>query len=360
MSFNSFGRVLRFTTFGESHGEAIGCIIDGIPPNIDLTEEIIQPFLDKRKPGQSKFVTQRKEEDKVKILSGVLNGKTLGSPVGLIINNQDQKSNDYSEIAKSFRPGHADYTYYAKYGIRDHRGGGRSSARETAMRVAAGAIANQILTKHFKDFKIFGYVSQIGPHKVNKSNVDFNFIKENSLFCPDRHILEKWENFLIKTRKSGSSAGAIIELQVQGIPAGIGSPIYAKLDGDIANAIMSINAVKGVEIGSGFDLCSIPGIESSDEMKINEDKTIDFKSNHSGGILGGISTGQPILVKFIVKPTSSILEEKDSVNENFENIKVSTKGRHDPCVGIRAVPVGEAMLMFTIADLYLAHRAQIG
>ena len=360
MSFNSFGRVLRFTTFGESHGESIGCIVDGIPPNIELDEKIIQPFLDRRRPGQSKFVTQRKEKDKVKILSGVLNGKTLGSPVGLIIHNQDQKTKDYAEIAKSFRPGHADYTYYAKYGIRDYRGGGRSSARETAMRVAAGAIAYQILTKHFKEFKIFGYVSQIGPHKINKSNIDFDFIKENSLFCPDRTIIKKWENFLKETRKSGSSAGAIVELKVQGIPAGIGSPIYAKLDADIASAIMSINAVKGIEIGSGFELCNISGIESSDEMKIDKDKTIHFQSNHSGGVLGGISTGQPILVKFVVKPTSSILEEKNSVNEDNENVKVSTKGRHDPCVGIRAVPVGEAMLMFTIADLYLTHRAQIG
>ncbi len=360
MSFNSFGRILRFTTFGESHGEALGCIIDGVPPNINLSEKIIQPFMDKRKPGQSKFVTQRKEDDKVKILSGVMNGKTLGSPIGIILENKDQKSKDYKEIATSFRPGHADFTYFSKYGIRDYRGGGRSSARETAMRVAAGAVAQQILLNSFKDFKIFGFLSQIGPYKINRSNIDYNFLNNNSLFCPDKVIIKTWEKFLNETRKNGSSTGAIIELQANGIPAGIGSPIYAKLDSDIASAIMSINAVKGVEIGSGFSLCEIPGTESSDEMKIDKNKKILFKSNHAGGILGGISTGQSIIVKFVVKPTSSILQPKNSITEKHANILLSTKGRHDPCVGIRAVPIGEAMLAFTIADLYLAHKAQIG
>ena len=359
MSFNSFGRILRFTTFGESHGPAIGCIVDGTPPNLELSEEIIQPYLDRRKPGINRFVSQRKEADKVQILSGVFEGKTTGTPIALLIKNHDNRSKDYDEISKSFRPGHADLTYMKKYGIRDFRGGGRSSARETAMRVAAGAIAHQILISHFKDFKMNGAVIQIGPHKANKSEIDWETSKSNSLFCPDKNILGLWESYLDRIRKKGSSVGAIIELQASGVPIGIGSPIYAKLDSDIASALMSINAVKGVEIGSGFSLAKMEGTETSDQMRSDSLDNISFDTNHAGGILGGISTGQTIIARFIVKPTSSILKKRDSINEKGENIKIRTKGRHDPCVGVRAVPVGEAMLAFTIADLFLAHKAQI-
>ena len=360
MSFNSFGKILRFTTFGESHGPLIGCVVDGVPPNLEINEEIIQPFLDRRKPGTNKFVSQRREEDKIKILSGTFEGKSTGAPIALVIENQDQRSKDYGEIAKAFRPGHADFTYYQKYGIRDFRGGGRSSARETAMRVAAGAIAHQILKNNFENYKIHGCVVQIGPHKINKKKINWDFAKSNSLFCPDKETLNIWEKFLDQTRKNGSSAGAIIELKATGIPAGIGSPIYSKLDSEIASALMSINAVKGVEIGSGFSLVNSNGTESSDEMNIDKNKKITFKSNHAGGILGGISSGQDIVVRFIVKPTSSILTPKNSIDQQGNNIEIKTKGRHDPCVGIRAVPVGEAMLAFTLADLYLAHKAQTG
>ena len=359
MSFNSFGRILKFTTFGESHGPLIGCVIDGAPPNLVLSESDIQPFLDKRKPGNNKFVTQRKEDDVVQIVSGVFEGKTTGSPIGLLIHNKDQKSKDYDEIANTFRPGHADLTYFKKYGIRDYRGGGRSSARETAMRVAAGAIANKILLKSFKSFKINGAVTQIGPHKINYSNLNWKYAKQNPLFCPDKNIYEIWEKFLNQTRKKGSSAGAIIELQASGIPAGIGSPVYAKLDSDIASALMSINAVKGVEIGSGFSLAEVDGAKAGDQMRIDDKNKISFDTNHSGGILGGISSGQTIVARFVVKPTSSILTPKKTITKQGENTEIFTKGRHDPCVGIRAVPVGEAMLAFTIADLYLAHKAQI-
>tara|TARA_B100001173_G_C15950215_1_gene531012 strand:- start:102 stop:1196 length:1095 start_codon:yes stop_codon:yes gene_type:complete len=360
MSFNSFGKILKFTTFGESHGPSIGCIIDGVPPNLEINEELIQPFLDRRKPGTSKFVTQRKEDDKVKILSGVFDGKSTGTPIAMLIDNIDQRSKDYGDIEKKFRPGHADYTYNQKYGIRDFKGGGRSSARETAMRVAAGAIANQILNSNFKNFKIQGCVYQIGPHKIDENNIDWSFSKTNALFCPDKQILKIWEDYLDKVRKSGSSAGAIIKLKASGLPAGIGSPIYSKLDSEIAAGIMSINAVKGVEIGSGFDLVEIEGINASDEMRTDNQNNVSFSSNHSGGILGGISSGQDIDVKFVVKPTSSILSSKNSVDADGNNIEIKTKGRHDPCVGIRAVPVGEAMLVFTLADLFLAHRAQVG
>jgi chorismate synthase len=360
MSFNSFGKILRFTTFGESHGSSIGCVVDGVPPNLEINEKIIQPFLDRRKPGTNKFVSQRKEADKIKILSGTFEGKSTGTPIALVIENQDQRSKDYGEIAKAFRPGHADFTYYQKYGIRDFRGGGRSSARETAMRVAAGAIAHQILKSNFEDYKIHGCVLQIGPHKINENKINWDFAKTNSLFCPEKEALGIWEKFLEQTRKNGSSAGAIIELKATGIPAGIGSPIYSKLDSEIASALMSINAVKGVEIGSGFSLVNSDGTESSDEMVIDKNKKITFKSNHAGGILGGISSGQDIVARFIVKPTSSILTPKNSIDQNGNNIEIKTKGRHDPCVGIRAVPVGEAMLAFTLADLYLAHKAQIG
>ena len=360
MSFNSFGQILRFTSFGESHGPSIGCVIDGVPPNIELTEKIIQPYLDRRKPGQSRFVSQRKEEDKVQIISGVFENKTTGSSIALLIHNLDQRSKDYKDIAKSFRPGHADLTYSKKYGIRDYRGGGRSSARETAVRVAAGAVANQVLKNSFENYKVNGAVVQIGPHKIESSKIDWEFSKNNELFCPNKEMLPKWKVYLDQVRKKGSSTGAVIELQACGLPAGIGSPIYSKLDSNIAQALMTINAVKGVEIGTGFNLVEIDGSMASDEMQIDHNSDIIFQSNHSGGILGGISTGQPIKARFVVKPTSSILLPKKSINEDGENITISTKGRHDPCVGIRAVPVGEAMLSFTIADLFLAHRAQIG
>tara|TARA_B100000131_G_scaffold177803_1_gene171565 strand:- start:680 stop:1762 length:1083 start_codon:yes stop_codon:yes gene_type:complete len=360
MSFNSFGQILRFTSFGESHGPLIGCIIDGVPPNIELTEKIIQPYLDRRKPGQNRYVSQRKEEDNIHIMSGVFENKTTGSPIALLIHNLDQRSKDYKEIAKSFRPGHADLTYSKKYGIRDYRGGGRSSARETAVRVAAGAVANQILKKSFKDYKVKGAVIQIGPHKIDSSKIDWQFSRKNELFCPNKDMLPKWKTFLEQVRKRGSSVGAIIELQASGIPAGIGSPIYSKLDSNIAQALMTINAVKGVEIGTGFNLVEVDGSTASDEMQVDKDSNIVFKSNHAGGILGGISTGQPVIARFVVKPTSSVLLNKNSINEDGENINIRTKGRHDPCVGIRAVPVGEAMLSFTIADLFLAHRAQVG
>ena len=360
MSFNSFGKILKFTTFGESHGPSIGCIVDGVPSNLEINEDIIQPFLDRRKPGTSKFVTQRKEEDKVKILSGVFEGKSTGTPIAMLIDNIDQRSKDYGDIEKKFRPGHADYTYNQKYGIRDFRGGGRSSARETAMRVAAGAIANQILKSNFDNFKIQGCVSQIGPHKIDDNDIDWIFSKTNALFCPNKQVLQIWENYLDKIRKNGSSAGAIIKLKASGLPAGIGSPIYSKLDSEIAAGIMSINAVKGVEIGSGFNLVEIEGTNASDEMSIDNQNNVSFSSNHSGGILGGISSGQDIEVRFVVKPTSSILSPKNSIDTDGNNIEIKTKGRHDPCVGIRAVPVGEAMLVFTLADLFLAHRAQVG
>ena len=360
MSFNSFGKILKFTTFGESHGPSIGCVVDGVPPNIELSEEIIQPFLDRRKPGTSRFVTQRKEDDKVKILSGLYNGKSTRTPIAMIIDNVDHRSKDYGDIEKQFRPGHADYTYFKKYGIRDFRGGGRSSARETAMRVASGAIANQILKNQFESFQIHGCVVQIGPHKVDKNDIDWSFAKTNSLFCPNKQLLKTWEKYLDSVRKKGSSAGAIIQLKACGIPAGIGSPIYSKLDSEIASGLMSINAVKGVEIGSGFDLVEIDGNQASDEMHIDNQNNVSFNSNHAGGILGGISSGQDIDVKFVVKPTSSILTSKNSIDADGNNIEIKTKGRHDPCVGIRAVPVGEAMLLFTLADLFLAHKAQIG
>ena len=360
MSFNSFGKVLKFTTFGESHGPSIGCVIDGVPPNLIIDEKIIQPYLDRRKPGTSKFVTQRREDDRVKILSGVFEGKSTGTPIAMIIDNIDHRSKDYTEIKKKFRPGHADYTYNKKYGIRDFRGGGRSSARETAMRVTAGAIADIILKSYFKDFQIQGCVKQIGPHKIEKNQINWEFSKTNPLFCPNKQVLKVWEDFLEKVRKKGSSAGAIIQLKASGIPPGIGSPVYSKLDSEIASGLMSINAVKGVEIGSGFNLVDIDGAKASDEINIDENNNVTFKSNHSGGILGGISSGQDIEVSFVVKPTSSILTPKESVDTDGNNIKIQTKGRHDPCVGIRAVPVGEAMLSFTLADLYLAHKAQVG
>ena len=350
MSSNSIGKNFTFTTWGESHGKAIGCVIDGVPSNIKLKESDIQPFLDKRKPGQSKYTTQRKEEDKVEILSGVFEGLTTGHPISLIINNSDQRSKDYSDIKDKFRPGHADYTYWKKYGIRDYRGGGRSSARETAMRVAAGAIARKVISQKIGNkSKITGALVQIGNSKINYNNWNDQQILENEFFCPDENIISEWKNLINSARKDGSSLGAIIEVRASGIPAGLGEPIYDKLDSDIAKALMTINAVKGVEIGNGFDCVNENGKTNVDEMIMKNGKPF-FLSNNNGGVLGGISSGQEIIARFVVKPTSSILSERRTIDINLQETSISTKGRHDPCVGIRAVPVGEAMLATTIAD----------
>tara|TARA_B100000575_G_scaffold264711_1_gene240703 strand:- start:136 stop:1206 length:1071 start_codon:yes stop_codon:yes gene_type:complete len=350
MTSNSIGKIFSFTTWGESHGKAIGCVVDGVPSNINLTEKDIQPFLDKRKPGQSKFTTQRKEQDKIEILSGTFEGKTTGHPISLIIFNQDQRSKDYGDIKNKFRPGHADYTYWKKYGIRDYRGGGRSSARETAMRVAAGAIARKIIKNKIKNrVVITGALIQIGNHKINYNNWNSNFIPKNNFWSPDKEIIKTWEKEIQDARKSGSSLGAIIEIRVKGLPAGLGEPIYEKIDSDIAKALMSINAVKGVEMGNGFNSVYETGISNIDEMRIKNKKPI-FLSNNNGGVLGGITTGQELIARFVVKPTSSILSTKKTINTKLKETTISTKGRHDPCVGIRAVPVGEAMVATTIAD----------
>ena len=358
MSFNTFGKIFRFTTWGESHGPAIGCVVDGCPPMIQLNEKDIQIELDRRKPGQSKFTTQRKENDKVQILSGVFEGKTTGTPISMIIYNQDMRSKDYGDIKDKFRPGHADLTYFKKYGIRDYRGGGRSSARETAARVAAGAIAKKVLEKNFgKKFNVSGAVTQLGILGCDTSKWDKKFINKNPFFCPDKSILKIWEKYLLGIRKAGSSCGAIIEIRANGIPAGLGAPIYSKLDMDLASAMMSINAVKGVNIGSGMNSAQLSGEENSDEISQNKN-TLKFKSNNAGGILGGISSGQEIIVSFAVKPTSSILTSRKTVNKFGKNTTISVKGRHDPCVGIRAVPVGEAMMNCVLLDHYLMHKAQ--
>ena len=350
MSSNSIGKNFTFTTWGESHGKAIGCVIDGVPSNIKLKESDIQPFLDKRKPGQSKYTTQRKEKDTVEILSGVFEGLTTGHPISLIINNSDQRSKDYSDIKDKFRPGHADYTYWKKYGIRDYRGGGRSSARETAMRVAAGAIARKVISQKIgNESKITGALVQIGNSKINYNNWNDQHILENEFFCPDENIISEWKKLINNARKDGSSLGAIIEVRASGIPAGLGEPIYDKLDSDIAKALMTINAVKGVEIGNGFDCVNENGKTNVDEMIIKNGKPF-FLSNNNGGVLGGISSGQEIIARFVVKPTSSIISERRTIDINLKETSISTKGRHDPCVGIRAVPVGEAMLATTIAD----------
>ena len=350
MSSNSIGKIFNFTTWGESHGKAIGCVVDGVPSKIPLNDKDLQKYLDKRRPGQSKYTSQRKESDQVEILSGVFEGFTTGHPISLIIMNQDQRSKDYSEIKDIFRPGHADYTYWSKYGIRDYRGGGRSSARETAMRVAAGGIARKVIEHKIKNnFKIIGGLVQIGDSKINYDNWNNDFIEKNDFFCPDQKIINEWEVKITKARKEGTSLGAIIELRCHGMPVGLGEPVYDKLDSDLAKAIMSINAVKGVEIGNGFNSVLESGISNVDEMRIKDSKPI-FLTNNNGGILGGISTGQDIIVRFCVKPTSSILSSKKTINTNLKETEISTKGRHDPCVGIRAVPVGEAMMATTLAD----------
>jgi len=350
MSSNSIGKIFTFTTWGESHGKAIGCVIDGVPSNIRLGENDIQPFLNKRKPGQSKYTTQRKEDDKVEILSGVFEGFTTGHPISLIIHNSDQKSKDYSDIKDKFRPGHADYTYWKKYSIRDYRGGGRSSARETAMRVAAGAVARKVIDKKIgNESKITGALVQIGNSKINYKNWNDKQILENEFFCPDEQIISKWKTMIDNARKAGSSLGAVIEVRASRIPAGLGEPIYDKLDSDIAKALMTINAVKGVEIGNGFDCVNENGKTNVDEMIIKDGKP-SFLSNNNGGVLGGISSGQEIIARFVVKPTSSIISQRKTIDVNLQETTISTKGRHDPCVGIRAVPVGEAMIATTIAD----------
>ena len=356
MSHNTFGHLFRVTTWGESHGPAIGCVIDGCPPGIMLAETDIQPWLDRRRPGQSKFTTQRQEPDQVRILSGTFEGRTTGTPIALQIENVDQRSRDYGEIAQSYRPGHADLTYDVKYGVRDHRGGGRSSARETACRVAAGAVARLVLGP---SVTIRGALVQMGTHGVDRARWDWAEVARNPFFCPDAAAAAAWEAALSDIRKAGSSIGAVIELVAEGVPAGLGAPIYGKLDADIAGALMSINAVKGVEIGDGFAASGLTGEENADEMRM-QDGRLAFGSNHAGGVLGGIATGQPLVARFAVKPTSSILTPRRSVNTAGEAVDVSTRGRHDPCVGIRAVPVGEAMLACVLADHLLRDRGQTG
>ncbi len=352
MAGNSFGAIFRFTSWGESHGPAIGCVVDGCPPLLPLSESDIQPYLDKRAPGGSRFVTQRREPDAVKILSGVFEGKTTGTPISLMIENVDQRSKDYGDIKDTFRPGHADYAYMAKYGIRDYRGGGRSSARETASRVAAGAVARKVLGD---GVRITGALVQIGPVKLDRTRWNDAEIDNNPFFCPDPGIVAEWTDLLDRTRKAGSSVGAIIEVRASGVPAGLGEPIYGKLDADLAAAMMGINAVKGVEIGDGFAAALLSGEENADEMRMKGGK-VTFASNHAGGVQGGISTGQDVVVRFAVKPTSSILTPRQTVDTAGHDREIATKGRHDPCVGIRAVPVGEAMMAIVLADHLLRQR----
>ena len=362
MSYNTFGHLFRVTTWGESHGPSIGAVVDGCPPRIPISEAEIQHYMDKRRPGQSRFTTQRREPDAVKILSGVFEDEatgqllTTGTPISLMIDNVDARSKDYGDIYQAYRPGHADFTYQAKYGIRDWRGSGRASARETASRVAAGAIARKVVP----GLSVRGALVQIGPHAIDRSRWDWAEVDRNPFFCPDAEAARMWADYLDGVRKAGSSVGAVIEVEAEGVPPGLGAPIYAKLDQDIASAMMSINAVKGVEIGSGFAAAALSGEENADEMRNGEGGRPHFVSNHAGGILGGISTGKPVVVRFAVKPTSSILNPRRTVNQAGEEVDVSTKGRHDPCVGIRAVPIGEAMLAIVLADHYLRHRGQVG
>ncbi len=361
MSHNTFGHLFRVTTWGESHGPALGCVVDGVPPRIPVTAEEIQTWLDRRRPGTSRFTTQRREPDQVKILSGTFfdddaqQELTTGTPISLMIENVDQRSKDYGDIKDKFRPGHADFTYLSKYGIRDYRGGGRSSARETAARVAAGGIARKVLP----GVSIRGALVQVGPHKIDRENWDWAETENNPFWCPDARAAAEWESYLDGVRKAGSSCGAVIEIIAEGVPVGLGAPIYGKLDSDLAAAMMSINAVKGVEIGEGFASAALTGEENADEMRMGNEGPA-FASNHAGGILGGISTGQPVVVRFAVKPTSSILQPRKTVSRHGEDAEIITKGRHDPCVGIRAVPVGEAMMACVLADHLLRHRGQMG
>jgi len=362
MSFNTFGHLFRVTTFGESHGPAIGCVVDGCPPGLALTEADIQPYLDRRRPGQSRYTTQRQEPDTVKILSGVFVDPasgiqvTTGTPIALVIDNVDQRSKDYSDIKDKYRPGHADYTYDIKYGLRDYRGGGRQSARETAMRVAAGAVARKVVP----GLNVRAALVQMGPHRIDRVRWDWAEVDNNPFFCPDAKTAAVLGDYLDGLRKRGSSIGAVIEVVAEGVPAGLGAPIYGKLDGDLAAALMSINAVKGVEIGAGFGSAELSGEENGDEMRMGNDGAPLFLSNNAGGILGGISTGQPVVARFAVKPTSSILAPRRTVDRYGHETEISTPGRHDPCVGIRAVPIGEAMVACAIADHYLRQRGQVG
>lgn len=363
MSFNSFGHLLRVTTWGESHGKGIGCVIDGCPPGIEFTLAEIQAELDRRKPGRSRHTTQRREPDTVEIHSGYLPAEdgetkliTTGTPIALAIWNQDQRSKDYSKIKDRYRPGHADYTYDVKYGIRDYRGGGRSSARETASRVAAGALARKIVP----GLKVRAALVAIGEHEIDRTRWDWDEVGRNDFFSPDAAMAEQWAGYLDTIRKAQDSVGAVVEVVAEGVPAGLGAPVYGKLDQDICAALMSINAVKGVEIGNGFAAARITGSENADEMRMGADGEVEFLSNHAGGVLGGIATGEPVVARFAVKPTSSIMTAKKSVTASGEEVEVRTKGRHDPCVGIRAVPIGEAMVALVVADHYLLHRGQTG
>ena len=360
MPGNSFGQLFRFTTWGESHGPAIGCVVDGVPPKLELSEADIQHWLDRRRPGTSKFTTQRKEPDTVRILSGIFEGLTTGTPIALMIENVDQRSRDYSEIKDRYRPGHADFTYDAKYGVRDYRGGGRSSARETAMRVAAGAIARILLTAALgKKFTVRGAMVRVGEREIDHAAWNWSAVEENPFWCPDAGAATDWETLIDGVRKAGSSLGALVEVTASGVPAGFGEPVYDKLDADLAKALMSINAVKGVEIGDGFAGSMLPGEEAHDEMRMKRGK-VSFKSNRAGGTLGGISTGQDIVARIAVKPTSSLLIPRQGVTTDGQEIEVVTKGRHDPCVGIRAVPVAEAMVACVLADHWLRFKAQCG
>ncbi|GKY86600.1 chorismate synthase [Sinisalibacter aestuarii] len=356
---NSFGHIFRVTTWGESHGPALGATVDGVPPGVKLEPEMLQHWLDRRKPGQNRFTTQRREPDAVKVLSGVYEGETTGTPVQLMIENTDQRSKDYGDIAEKFRPGHADITYWLKYGIRDPRGGGRSSARETAARVAAGGLAREVLKALAPGIEIRGYMTRMGAHGIDRSRFDWDEIERNPFWVPDAEAAKTWEGYLDGLRKAGSSVGAVCEVVVRGAPAGLGAPVYAKLDTDLAAAMMSINAVKGVEIGEGMAAAMLTGEENADEISMGPDGPV-YSSNHAGGILGGISTGQDIVVRFAVKPTSSILTPRKTITRSGEPAEIVTKGRHDPCVGIRAVPVGEAMAACVVLDHLLLHRAQVG
>ncbi len=359
MSFNTFGHLFRVTTWGESHGPAIGATVDGCPPGVALTEGDIQPWLDARKPGQNKYTTQRREEDAVRILSGTFDGRTTGTPIQLMIDNTDQRSKDYGDIAQSFRPGHADITYHQKYGVRDYRGGGRSSARETASRVAAGGVARAVLASLLPGLTITGYMVQMGAHRIDRDKFDAAQIAQNPFWCPDAAAAIEWATYLDDLRRDHNSVGAVIEVVASGAPAGLGAPLYGKLDSDLAAAMMSINAVKGVEIGDGMAVAALTGTDNADEIRMGPDGP-QYSSNHAGGILGGISSGQDVVVRFAVKPTSSILSPRRSINARGEEIEVITKGRHDPCVGIRAVPVGEAMMACVILDHLLLDRGQTG